>query len=108
MSAAATFLPSSSIAASSTGKAGSWSAAASAPAMTRFANFEPRSADKREAGTQVTRASSAVSAFRSRRPSGPSPANASPSVRSDGSRTTTTSGSVIESCRRIGRSSMRV
>ncbi len=77
--------------------------------MTRLTNFEPCSAAIRVAGMQSARPFCVPrSAFRSSSPSGfrPSPTSTSPSR--DGSSTTTTSGSVTVSWRRIGFSSKRV
>src|SRR6266545_1106466 len=112
-SSAATFLPRSSAAASATSSAaGSPSAAASAPTMTMFTNFDPRRAAIWDAGTQTIRAavrpSGADSALRSTSPSGSRPSVTSTSRSSDGSRTTTVSGRVTASWRRIGLSSVRV
>ena len=91
---------------------GSPSADATAPSMTMFTKPEPRPAARRVAGTHSTStpASSggAVSAFTSTRPSVARPSATPASPTSDGSSTTTRSGSVTESWRRMGRSEMRV
>src|SRR5262245_61442281 len=95
ISSGATFFPSSWTAASATSATeGSCSAAASAPTMTRFTNFEPHAG--LPARTQMTRAEprlvGGTSLFISTKPSCARPSATSTSCSSDGSSTTTASG----------------